>query len=89
MIARYLAAGARDVISKNGANPVRLSTGGATVIVPVEEVSAIKDTTGTGDSFNGAYLAARLNGSRPEDAARAVIAMAPAVVRHQGALIPR
>ena len=32
---------------------------------------------------------ARLNGSRPEDTARAGITMAAAVIRHQGALIPR
>ena len=46
MNARYLAAGAREAASKNGANPVCLATGEATVFGPVEEVSTIIDATG-------------------------------------------
>jgi 2-dehydro-3-deoxygluconokinase len=47
------------------------------------------DTSGAGDSFNGAYLAARLRGLAPADAARAGLAMAAEVVGHPGAIIPR
>jgi 2-dehydro-3-deoxygluconokinase len=89
MMARYHAAGAREVISKDGANPVCLSFDGDTSFVPVATVENIVDATGAGDSFNGAYLAARLNGESPDVAARAGSLMAANVIRHQGALIMR
>lgn len=46
------------------------------------------DTTGAGDSFDGAYLAARLAGRGPVDAARFAHSIAAMVVRHHGALLP-
>jgi 2-dehydro-3-deoxygluconokinase len=49
----------------------------------------VVDTSGAGDSFNGAYLAARLRGAVPAEAARAGLAMAAEVVGHPGAIIPR
>lgn len=49
----------------------------------------VVDTSGAGDSFNGAYLAARLRGSAPRDAAKAGLALAATVVGHAGAIIPR
>ncbi len=47
------------------------------------------DTTGAGDSFNAGYLAARLTGASPVDAARAGHALAGRVIMHRGAIIPR
>ena len=49
----------------------------------------VVDTSGAGDSFNGAYLAARLRGAEPAEAARAGLALAAEVVGHPGAVIPR
>ena len=46
------------------------------------------DTTGAGDFFNGAYLAARLASVAPADAARKAHAVAAAVVQVRGALAP-
>lgn len=46
------------------------------------------DTTGAGDSFNGGYLAARLAGRNPTDAARFAHSIAAMVIRHYGALLP-
>ncbi len=46
------------------------------------------DTSGGGDSFNGAYLAARLTGSAPAAAAAEGLALAARVVEQPGALIP-
>jgi 2-dehydro-3-deoxygluconokinase len=51
--------------------------------------SRVVDTSGAGDSFNGAYLAARLRGAEPAEAARAGLALAAEVVGHPGAIIPR
>jgi 2-dehydro-3-deoxygluconokinase len=59
-----------------------------TVALPTQAVKVV-DTSGAGDSFNGAYLAARLSGKAPEDAARAGLAMAAKVVALPGAIIPR
>jgi len=49
----------------------------------------VVDTSGAGDSFNGAYLAARLTGKDAMEAAKAGLAMAAKVVGFPGAVIPR
>jgi 2-dehydro-3-deoxygluconokinase len=48
----------------------------------------VVDTTAAGDSFAAAYLAARLQGADPVDAARAGHRLAGVVVCHPGAIIP-
>lgn len=54
---------------------------------PVEE--SVVDTTAAGDSFAAAYVAARLVGADPIEAARAGHRLAGVVVCHPGAIIPR
>ena len=49
----------------------------------------VVDTTAAGDSFAAAYVAARLAGLTPVDAARAGHRLAGVVVCHPGAIIPR
>ena len=54
-----------------------------------ELATKVVDTSGAGDSFNGAYLAARLQGKGAQEAARAGLALAAKVVGQPGAVIPR
>ena len=49
----------------------------------------VVDTTAAGDSFAAAYLAARVGGAGPDDAARAGHRLAGVVVSYPGAIIPR
>ena len=62
---------------------------GASHEVKAEPVSQpVVDTTAAGDSFAAAYLAARLHGAGPVEAARAGHRLAGTVVCHPGAIIP-
>ncbi|WP_374238062.1 PfkB family carbohydrate kinase [Microbacterium sp. SS28] len=51
-------------------------------------MSLALDTTGAGDSFNGAYLASRLAGIDPLKSARLGNSVAGEVVAQPGAIIP-
>jgi 2-dehydro-3-deoxygluconokinase len=51
-------------------------------------VERVIDTSGAGDSFNGAYLASRLQGNTPAQAAEAGLLIASRVVTHAGAIVP-
>ena len=66
----------------------RLRVGDEVIAMPTNAVKVV-DTSGAGDSFNGAYLAARLHGKDPVEAAKAGLAMAAKVVAQPGAIIPR
>ncbi len=86
---RVAALGVREVVVKNGPEPALLRVAGEPeVIVPaLTEVQPI-DTTGAGDSFNGGYIAGRLAGRSPSEAATLGHAVAARVIRHRGALAP-
>jgi 2-dehydro-3-deoxygluconokinase len=67
----------------------RIVASGVDEEVCAEPVPDVVDTTAAGDSFAAAYLAARLAGAHPLEAARAGHRLAGAVVRYPGAIIPR
>lgn len=88
-IARITTYGVSEVVVKNGAAGALVFADGRTLAVPVEREVLPVDTTGAGDSFNAGYLAARLQGATPEEAARAGHRLAGTVIMHRGAIIPR
>ncbi len=62
---------------------------GPAEVVPVPERVTPTDTTAAGDSFAAGYLAARLRGEAPVDAARSGHRLAAVVITHPGAIITR
>lgn len=79
-----------EVVVKRGAAPTGVRQHGqAWQWVPTVPVAQVIDTTAAGDSFGGAYLAARLGGAAPAEAAAAGNALAAQVIQHRGALMPR
>ncbi len=85
---RYLNAGAKTVVVKNGAGSMTVHDNGKSFTIDGLKVVDPIDTTGAGDSFNGAFLAALLQGQSILSAVHAGHAMAAKVVMHHGALIP-
>ena len=47
------------------------------------------DSMAAGDSFNAAYIAARMSGDEPTTAAAAAHRLAGQVIRHRGSIMPR
>ena len=79
----------REVVLKLATPGSVVRHDGAEHSVRAEPVSKVVDTTAAGDSFSAAYLAARLGGATPIEAARAGHRLAGTVVGHRGAIIPR
>ncbi len=84
---RYLSGGPREVGVKNGGEPGYIAAAGLAQSLGPEGSPKIVDTTGAGDSFNGAYLASRLLGREPLEAAKIAHRVAGRVVGYPGALI--
>ncbi|HWV43957.1 sugar kinase [Pseudorhodoplanes sp.] len=88
-IERLQAFGIGEIAIKNGPNSALVAAGGHKEFVPVPDVVVPVDTTAAGDSFNAAYMAARLANENPGDAAVAGHRLASEVIRHRGAIMPR
>ena len=80
--------GVPEIVLKNGAAGCVISTGASLLAMPPPKPAAIIDTTAAGDSFNAAYLAARLQGRSARDAAIQGNQLACQVIQHPGAIIP-
>ena len=86
---RTLALTTAEVVVKRGAAPTLVRLAGQPVVdVPTQPVAQVVDTTAAGDSFAGAYLAARLGGASAAQAAVAGNRLAARVVQHHGAVLP-
>ncbi len=81
--------GIQEIALKRGGEGAIVSSDGVETVVPVPAAVIAIDTTAAGDSFNAAYLAARLKGAAPEAAARDGHLLAGAKIGHRGAIMPR
>ncbi len=85
---RYLAAGAKMVLVKNGGGPMLFADqNGRHETSAIERIQPV-DTTGAGDSFNGGFLSALIGGAAPDEAIAAGHAVSLQVIMHRGALLP-
>lgn len=82
--------GCDEAIVRSGPEPCLIKRAdGFETSVQGQRVETVIDTTAAGDSFNGAYLAARLLGGTPDIAAAKAHAEAAYVIQHRGAIVPR
>jgi 2-dehydro-3-deoxygluconokinase len=88
-IERLQAFGVAEIVVKNGPNSAMVASANERDAVPVPEVVVPVDASAAGDGFNAGYLAARLFGRGPVEAATAAHKLAGQVIRHRGAIVPR
>jgi 2-dehydro-3-deoxygluconokinase len=81
--------GIPEAAVKTGRKGCLVSAAGSAVEVKPERVLKPVDTTAAGDAFNAGYIASRLNGIEPVQAAQQGNRLAAAVIMHPGAIIPR
>lgn len=89
LIERLCALGVKEIVVKNGALGCRVVTASESICVAAQRINGVVDTTAAGDSFNAAYLGARIKGLELKNAARCAHSMAAIVVQHRGAIVPR
>ena len=78
-----------EVVVKRGEDGIIYSFDNVQKEVSIEKIENIVDTTSAGDSFNGGYLAARLEGAPIEKAIKKANKLASEVIMHKGAIIPK
>lgn len=84
---RYLELGVEEVVVKDGAGEALIATASERVRVAPRPNANVVDATGAGDSFNGAYLTARLNGKGLRESAEEGHRVAGVVIGQKGALV--
>ncbi len=84
----WRAQGVREVVVKQGGAGATVVVDETPLQVPVGQAVTVRDSTGAGDAFNAAYLAARLRGIAPAEAARGGHRLAGRVVQVPGAILP-
>jgi 2-dehydro-3-deoxygluconokinase len=88
-VARWRAFGVREGVIKRGAEAALVFTADGDFEAPAATPFRVIDTTAAGDAFNAGYLARRLRGDAPREAARFAHRLAAIVVQYPGAIAPR
>ncbi|MEP2651956.1 MAG: sugar kinase [Paraglaciecola sp.] len=78
-----------ELVIKNGPESLFIKLDGKLTELQIKPVENVVDTTSAGDSFNGGYIGARLNGHSTEYAAKIASAAAACVIQHPGAIAPQ
>lgn len=87
-LTRLAAYGAAEIVVKNGAAACTVQADGEQYsISPIAGINQV-DSTAAGDSFNAAYMAARIEGESASEAAAKGHLLASRVVQYHGAIIP-
>ncbi|MQQ32885.1 sugar kinase [Pseudomonas sp. SZ57] len=89
LLAAYRGRGIGEIVVKRGAQSCLVEAGGERFEIAAQQVERVVDTTAAGDSFSAGYLAARLTGDHPLQAAEAGHRLASIVIQHPGALVPK
>lgn len=81
--------GVAEVVIKIGAEGCFLSHSGGQEYLTAKKVTQVVDTTAAGDAFNSGYLAGRIKGFSPLEAADCGQRIAAIVISYPGAIIPQ
>ncbi len=76
-----------EIVIKDGGRPCLIKKDGEVFTVCSPSVEHVIDATAAGDSFNGAYIAARFNQLTLEDSVLFAHKVAGTVIQHRGAII--
>ena len=88
-LARVLSLSPGEVVVKRGSlSTLVREADGAIAEIATVTVQTVVDTTAAGDSFAAGYLAARLRGKNPQQAALIGNQLAATVIQFRGAIIP-
>jgi len=79
--------GCSEIVLKNGIQKTEAMSSETMIEIDVDSVKVPKDTTGAGDSFNGAYLSARVIGEDISSSVKKAQAVSSYVVMKRGALV--
>ena len=87
VLTRYAAAGADTIVLKDGSGDVMVKSGDDVSRYRTDHIANPVDTTGAGDSFNGAFLAEFVQTGDIAKSVAAGQACAARVIQHHGALV--